>query len=328
MRLRLLIAVTLVALLLMSAASCGSEGEPGGSGDSSLSGKIDTSRMMDTISYMASEELQGRATGSPESSVLETYLADQFAELGLQPVEQLGLTGYREEFPVPSERLFLENPPPAETVTGANIMGEIAGDPGSEMLILTANYDGLGVDAKTGSIYPGADYNASGCSGVLELARVFTSLQRRPRKNLVFALLGAEECGNYGSRALAEAIESAGLRQEVRIINLEGIGAGAGSYMDVWDLNYRKNKPTVEALEKAAEQLGVALELGGAGRGSSAATFFLFHQAAVTCDWSWYERSEHPDFHSPDDLPERINQEGLMGVTAVVADATWTLAYE
>jgi Peptidase family M28 len=328
MRSRLPLAGIIVTLLLLSAAGCGAPQGGNDSGQSRFAGKADSGRMMQTISYMAGEELQGRPTGSPQSAELESYLMKQFSDLGLQPPEALGLTDYREEFPVPTERLFLENTPSGETVTAANILGEIRGEPGSEILILAANYDGLGIDVKTGSIYPGADYNASGSSAVLELARLFSEIKQRPKKTVMFALLGGEECGNYGSQALAAAIESAGLRQAVSIINIEGIGAGQGNYMDVWNLDYRKNEPAADALAGAADLLGVELEPGGADSGTSSNVFFLFHQAAVTCDWSWYERSEHPDFHKTSDVAEKINEQGLKNVTEVVAQATWDLAYE
>jgi hypothetical protein len=47
---------------------------------------------------------------------------------------------------------------------------------------------------------------------------------------------------------------------------------------------------------------------------------------AVTCDWSWFERIEHPDFHLTSDTPDRINQEGLLKTTQVIAVAAWILA--
>jgi hypothetical protein len=95
--------------------------------------------------------------------------------------------------------------------------------------------------------------------------------------------------------------------------------------MDVWDLNYRKNRPTVEAVDEAASLLDLELELGGADPGTSAGTFFLYHIPAVTCDWSWFERTDHPDFHLPSDTADKIDREGLLRVTQVIAVAAWTL---
>lgn len=326
---KLILAVALAALLL-AGAGCGKSSPSPEEKDPfliSLSEKVDTERMMGYIEYLASDELAGRAAGSPQSQELEGFLEEQWRELGLEPAGELGLEGYRQEFPVPSDRCFLQDPPPEVTeIACANIIGKVPGTAGEELIILTANYDGLGIDASTGEIYPGADYNASGTSAVIELATIFASLDLQADKTLVFALLGAEECGGYGGAALAEALEAEGWGDRVHIINLEGLGAGDGYYMDVWDLNYRKNRPTVEAIDEAASLLEVVLELGGADPGTSASTFFLFHIPAVTCDWSWFERDDHPDFHLPSDTPDRINQEGLLQVTQVAAVATWTLA--
>ncbi|MFW6113534.1 MAG: M28 family metallopeptidase, partial [Actinomycetota bacterium] len=213
-----------------------------------------------------------------------------------------------------------------QAVIGANILGELEGEKSDEMIIFTANYDGLGKDVDTGNIYPGADYNASGVSSVMELARILSSQGSKPAKTLVFALLGAEECGGFGSQALAEALETEDLKDSVHIINLEGLGAGEGDYMDIWDLKYSKNLPVVDAVEEAAGILDVIVELGGADPGTSASTFFLYHIPAVTCDWSWFERDEHPDFHLPSDVTERINQTGLLRVTQVAAVAAWLMA--
>jgi hypothetical protein len=320
---------TALILILLSAAGCGGSSPPSDQ-DSflvALAERVDVGRMMASIEYMASDELRGRPAGSPQSLELEAFLEERLREFGLEPVDELGLDGYRQEFPVPPDRCYLEDQPPPDTpVICANILGKIPGTPGEEMIVLLANYDGLGVDASTGAIYPGADYNASGASSILELARIFSSLDSKTSQTMVFALLGAEECGGYGSSALAESLEVGGFRDSVRIINLEGLGAGDSEYMGIWDLNYRKNRPTVEAVEAAASLLDVELELGGADPGTSAGIFFIFHLPAVTCDWSWFDRSEHPDFHLPTDTPDKVNREGLLQVTRVVAAAAWILA--
>jgi hypothetical protein len=329
-----LIVVTLAFIIALLAVSIGcDDGPPPATSEIvpestlALADEVDVSRMMEVVGYLSSEELKGRPTGSTESAEVQDYLQEQLSELGLVPVEQLGLEDFRQEFEVPPERCFLENPPPSDQpVIAANILGMIPGESTEDMVILTANYDGLGRDLDTGSVYPGADYNASGVSSVLELATIFASLDDKPQKTLVFAFLDAEECGSYGSQALAEALETSGLRRNVRIINLEGLGAGDGDYMDIWDLNYSKNRETVEAVELAAEALGVELELGGQDPGTSAGAFFLYHLPAVTCDWSWFERSEHPDFHLPTDTADRIKEVGMLKVTQVVEVATMLLA--
>jgi aminopeptidase YwaD len=316
-------------LLLLVGAGCGasSEVEEKDPFLVSLAQKVDLARLVEAIDYMASENLEGRPSGSVQSQELEAYLEEKMSGLGLEPLDELGLEGYRQEFPVPSDRCYLQETLPADTpLTCANILAKIPGESSREMIVLTANYDGLGIDASSGAIYPGADYNASGAAAVLELATVFSGLEEKPEKSLIFAFLGAEECGGYGSSALAEALEASGLRDEVLIINIEGLGAGDGDYMDIWDLNYRKNRPTVEAADQAASLLDVVLELGGADPGTSAGVFFLYHIPAVTCDWSWFERNEHADFHLPSDTPDKINQDGLLQATQVIAVTAWTLA--
>ncbi len=292
---------------------------------SSIAESVDVSRMMATVERLASEDFGGRATGTPEGVAVRDYLVARFQELGLSPAEPLGLSDYLQVFQVPADRCYLNREPqPDELVEAANVVGMIPGE-SEEMVILTANYDGMGRDPQSGAFFPGADYNASGVSAVLEMARVFSSSGRKPARLLVFALLDGEECGGYGSSALAEAVEARGLRESVRVINLEGLGAGGEDYMDVWDLNYRRNRETVRALEEAADLLGVTLELGGQDPGSSAGIFFLYHIPAVNCDWSWFNRDEHPDFRQVTDTPDRLNRDGLLKATRVVAAAVWVL---
>ncbi len=335
--------VFLATLLVFSAllgtlgvAGCGDDKDSGGGQDglpqsallTRIADSVDAAGMQETVDYLASSELRGRPAGSPQNEEVTSFLEDEFRDLGLEPFTALGLTGLRQEFIVPSTRLFLENPPATEeAVSISNVIGVIPGTDNPDFyVVIAANFDGLGVDTETGEYYPGADYNASGAAAVLELARVMASLDEKPPVSLVFAEFNAEESGYFGSKAMAEEIEKLGLQGDVLIIDLEGLASGEGEYMDVWDQNFKKNRPTVEALDEASAFLDVVLEINGSGTGSSSDLFFLYHIPSVTCDWSWYERSEHPEFHTTADTASAINLDGLYQSARVAGVAAWLLA--
>jgi hypothetical protein len=90
---------------------------------------------------------------------------------------------------------------PVET---SNIIGVLPGrDPQlkNEAVIFTAHYDHLGIvePVNGDSIANGAMDNAAGVSGLLNVARAFSSLPEAPRRSIVFAAVGAEESGLIGS---------------------------------------------------------------------------------------------------------------------------------
>jgi hypothetical protein len=81
-----------------------------------------------------------------------------------------------------------------------NVMGLLEGSDAAlrgETVMLTAHYDHLGL--QRGRVYPGANDNASGTAGVMELARWFAGEKTRPRRSLLFVVFGSEEEGLLGS---------------------------------------------------------------------------------------------------------------------------------
>jgi Zn-dependent M28 family amino/carboxypeptidase len=109
-----------------------------------------------------------------------------------------------------------------------NAVGILRGsDPraASQVIVLSAHLDHLGVnEALTGDkIFNGADDDASGCVAVLEMARVFASAARRPRRTIYFVCFGSEESGGYGSRYFI-ANSAVPLTQIVANINFEMLG--------------------------------------------------------------------------------------------------------
>jgi Zn-dependent M28 family amino/carboxypeptidase len=132
----------------------------------------------------------------------------------------------------PLPRFELENPvqikwgfAPADTVQAWNVMGILPGnDPAlrDQHVVIGAHYDHVGVGLA--GIYHGADDNASGTVGVLEVAKAF-GYNRNNARPVVFAFHTAEEKGLLGSKFLVKNYPG---RENIMVhINLDMIGRGA-----------------------------------------------------------------------------------------------------
>jgi Zn-dependent M28 family amino/carboxypeptidase len=134
------------------------------------------------------------------------------------------------------------------TVDSRNVVAKLEGrDPvrKDEYVIYTAHWDHLGVGSGTGGdrIYNGAQDNAVGTAGLLEIARAFTKLTVPPKRSILFLAVTAEEQGLLGSEYYAKApiyplaktlaaINMDGLNVHGRTRDLTVIGLGASDLDD------------------------------------------------------------------------------------------------
>lgn len=94
-------------------------------------------------------------------------------------------------------------------VSTANVLGLLPGsDPelSNEVVIYTAHHDHLGIgtpNEEGDTIYNGAMDNASGVSQLMAMAKALVSMDKAPRRSILFALVGAEEQGLLGSKFYA-----------------------------------------------------------------------------------------------------------------------------
>src|SRR5262249_10548535 len=115
----------------------------------------------------------------------------------------------------------------------ANVVGVLPGnDPqlASEYVIIGAHYDHLGLggpespaERPEGQIHHGADDNASGTSGLLELARVLASERGKIKRSIVFIAFSGEELGLLGSGAYTKN-PIVSLASTVAMLNMDMIG--------------------------------------------------------------------------------------------------------
>jgi Zn-dependent M28 family amino/carboxypeptidase len=162
------------------------------------------------VSYLASDELQGRATGSEGIDKAANYIEEQLKSYGLKPYFET----FRDDFTVGDKEAF-------------NVVGFKEGnDPDlkNEVIILGAHYDHLGFAKKVGndSIANGANDDASGTSAVLSMAKYFAA-KNNNKRSIMFALFSGEELGLLGSKHLAERLKSNGLKLYT-MIEFEMIG--------------------------------------------------------------------------------------------------------
>lgn len=156
---------------------------------------IPESSIESAITYLASDALQGRATGSKGIKMAADYIIDIFQTHNVKPYFKT----YKDAFRI-------------NKLEGNNIVGVVAGNHPElkkEYVLLGAHYDHIGnargVDGDT--IANGANDNASGVAAVLEWAKYFAKTNSNKR-SVLFVLFDAEESGLKGSMHLANRLKA------------------------------------------------------------------------------------------------------------------------
>jgi hypothetical protein len=205
----------------------------------------------------------------------------------------------------------------------ANVIAILEGsDPvlKKEAVVVGAHYDHLGrgefgslAPDRRGEIHNGADDNASGAAGLLELARVFAS-QPRPRRSLVLAAFSGEEAGLVGSREYVAA-PPIPLANTVAMLNLDMVGRLRSGALFIFGTETSPDFPKLVRRAADAARLGVNLTQGAFS--PSDQTSFLAQGVPVL----FFFTGTHGAYHTPDDDAHEIDSEGEAGVLMVVYQA-------
>jgi Zn-dependent M28 family amino/carboxypeptidase len=141
--------------------------------------------------------------------------------------------------------------------TAANVIGVVKGTNTSEGVIYSAHWDHFGIrdpqpgDAKDADrIFNGAYDNASGCAGVLEIAKAFAKAPQKPARSIYFAFVTAEESGLLGSAFLA-ANPPLPIDKIAANINIDGVNY-LGATKDMVQLGSERSSigPMIETILK------------------------------------------------------------------------------
>lgn len=191
-----------------------------------------------------------------------------------------------------------------------------------ELAVVGAHYDHLGLGGETsraakkyGEIHPGADDNASGVAGTLELARYFSGRRQHLKRGLLFANFSGEELGLLGSSAYVKT-PFRPLAKTVAMINLDMLGR---LNQNVLIVNSTDTSPQWEPLlDRRNQTYAFTLKKMPGGFTSSDSSAFYKENIPVL----FFFTNLHEDYHKPSDTWDKLDYPGMAKVVSLVADVT------
>jgi acetylornithine deacetylase/succinyl-diaminopimelate desuccinylase-like protein len=266
------------------------------------------------IDLLASDAFEGRGTATLGEIKAANYIADLFKKSGLKPAGTQG--SYFQPFPV---MLRIEGV--AHQMTARNVVGFL--DNGAEKTIVVGgHFDHLGKGYQAGSLSPdsknyihnGADDNASGTAGVLELAKYFSSNALKEKHNFLFIGFSGEELGLLGSKYYTEN-PTVPLNTISAMINMDMIGRlneEKGLIISGWGTS-----PAWGALiPDLAKKQNMKYTIDSSGVGASDHTSFYLKNIPVL----QFFTGTHSDYHKIGDDADKINAEGEAKILNLIVD--------
>lgn len=195
-------------------------------------------------------------------------------------------------------------------------------------IVLSAHFDHVGVgapDATGDSIYNGADDDASGTAGILEVAEAFASLPVPPRRSLLFLAVSGEEKGLLGSRWFSDN-PTVPIEAIVANVNLDMIGRNAPDSIVVIGQEFSSMGPLVQRIATERPDLGltVAEDIWPEENFFFRSDHFNFARKEIPA--LFFFAGVHEDYHRPSDHVEKIDTDKAARITRLVYWLTSALA--
>ena len=284
---------------------------------------------------------------------ISTELAEALVSRAGRSLEELGMEAEWAEggmglLELPGSQVTMNLAVDRHDLPGANVMAMIEGsDPElrDEVVIIGAHHDHNG-ETET-EVFNGADDDGSGTVGVMAIAEAYARAAERgdrPRRSVIFAIWDAEERGLLGAwyytlRPLFP------LGSTVANLNMDMIGRheevppeGGGRFrgLEVQSAESNSNAtnilgysrtPELAAMVEAANAYGLTLRMRYDNNESNLlrrSDHWPFLQNDVPA--VWFHNGLHPDYHTPNDTPERVEYEKMTRIVRLVHQTSWNVA--
>ena len=257
-----------------------------------------------TLSYLASDEMEGRKPGNPGNFIAVSFIKKEFESYGLETHLQKFTYTFRWRVGLIRWRTV--------EIEVMNVIGVLKGT-SDKHVVIGAHMDHLGVDGD-GDAYNGADDNASGTTAILELAEAFGKSDAKPKDTIVFIAFNAEELGLLGSKHYVNnpllPLDDCKL-----MINLDMVGRLRGTTVTAQGGNLSRS--VTQLVDKLDDNYPFDVNITAAGNRSDHAPF----------NWNgvpvlFFHTGTHPQYHRTTDDPDLINYEGLVNIAKFVKDLT------
>lgn len=272
---------------------------------------IDQGLIKRHLGFLASDKLKGRGTSTKEGTEAANYIASRFKEYGLTPFNKSYLKTFS----------YKKGNSPHDTSTAGvkeksadNVVGFLD-NKAPYTIVIGAHYDHLGLghdhnslDANPeGKIHNGADDNASGTSGVIELAHYFSSNKKTEPYNFLFICFSGEELGLLGSKKWCENPDI-DLKTVNYMVNMDMIGRLNDSTNKLIVYGVGTSPVFVPLIDSINTRFSIKKD--SAGIGPSDQTSFYLKDIPVL----HFFTGQHSDYHKPSDDAEKINYKGEVEV--------------
>ena len=304
---------------------------------------ININDLYDHINILASDSLEGRETGKPGQKMAAAYIANHFKEIGIPPYKR---KTYFQKFKVKSKRhvckcddcdltffkrVFKSN----QIIRGENVLGFIEGsDLKEELIIITAHYDHLGKHDSL--IFNGADDDASGVAGAMEIAEAFMLAKKEgkgPRRSILIMPVSGEEKGLLGSKYYTDNPVYP-LNNTIANLNIDMIGRlddwhSTGNY--VYLIGSDRLSYDLHNINEEVNNKYTKLDLDYKYNDEEDPNRYYYRSdhynfAKNNIPVIFYFNGVHEDYHRPSDKIEKLDFSKIKTISKLVFLTAWELA--
>jgi Zn-dependent M28 family amino/carboxypeptidase len=291
---------------------------------------ITTQELKTHLYIVASDEMQGRETGTIGQKKAGEYLISQYKKNNVSYPK--GANGFYQSVPA----AYLNAKRNENLEDSENIWSFIEGsEKSNEIIVISAHYDHIGI--KNGKVYYGADDDGSGTVALLEIAEAFQKAKKDghgPKRSILFLHVTGEEHGLHGSRFYTEN-PLFPLNNTITNINIDMIGrrddAHAKTNNYIYLIGANRLSTDLHNICVDANKKYTQMELdfkyndpNDSNRFYERSDHYNFAKNGIPSVFLF--NGVHADYHQKTDTPDKIEYDALAKRAQLAFTIAWELA--